>query len=76
MFFKFSKEGKTAILIVYVDDIIPKRDDMFEIDQLKKEVIKEFEMKDLGLLRYFFGMEVAHSKTGLVVTQRNMHLTC
>ena len=46
MFFKFSKEGKTAILIVYVDDIIPKRDDMFEIDQLKKEVIKEFEMKD------------------------------
>ena len=76
MFFKFSKEGKTAILIVYVDDIIPTRDDMFEIDHLKKEVIKEFEMKDLGLLRYFFGMEVAHSKTSLVVTQRNMHLTC
>ena len=68
MFFKFSEEGKTTILIVYVDDIILTRDDVFGIDHLKKELAKEFEMKDLGLLRYFLGMEVALSKTGIVVT--------
>ena len=69
MFFKFSEEGKTTILIVYVDDIILTRDDVFGIDHLKKELAKEFEMKDLSLLRYFLGMEVALSKTGIVVTQ-------
>ena len=68
MFFKFSEEGKTTILIVYVDDIILTRDDVFGIDHLKKELAKEFEMKDLSLLRYFLGMEVALSKTGIVVT--------
>ena len=74
MFFKFSKEGKTTILIVHVNDIILTGDDVYEIDHLKKELAKEFEMKDLGLLRYFLGMEVVHSKVGIVVTQRNSAL--
>ena len=32
MFFKFSKEGKSAILIVYVDDIILTGDDNIELE--------------------------------------------
>ena len=74
MFFKFSREGKTTILIVYVDDIILIGDNVFEIDHLNKELPKEFEMKDLDLLRYFLGMKVAHSKTSIVVTLRKYAL--
>lgn len=37
MFYKHSREGKVAILIVYMDDIIITRDDCDEIDKLKRD---------------------------------------
>ena len=70
LFVKFSVTGKIAILIVYVDDIILTGDDSEEILKLKKMLATEFEIKDLGNLRYFLGMEVARSKEGIVISQR------
>ncbi|KAK2977889.1 hypothetical protein RJ640_022680 [Escallonia rubra] len=70
LFYKHSKEGKIAILIVYVDDIIITGDDRGELDTLKLYLAGEFELKDLGALRYFLGMEVARSKSGITVSQR------
>ncbi|KAI3697749.1 hypothetical protein L6452_30846 [Arctium lappa] len=69
-FFKHSKNGKIAILIVYVDDIIMPSDDPDEINKLKAYLSLEFEMKDLGPLKYFLGMEVAKSREGIYVSQR------
>ena len=59
-----------AILIVYVNDIILTGDDSEEILKLKRLLATEFEIKDLGTLRYFLGMEVARSKKGIVISQR------
>nr|CAN61409.1 hypothetical protein VITISV_035127 [Vitis vinifera] len=59
-----------AILIVYVDDIILSGNDMEELQNLKKYLSEEFEVKDLGNLKYFLGMEVARSRKGIVVSQR------
>lgn len=70
IFTKLSKEGKIAILIVYVDDIILTGDYHEELEILKEKMAKEFEMKDLGELRYFLGMEIARSKKGIIVSQR------
>jgi hypothetical protein len=57
-------------LAVYVDDIIITGDDEEEIKQLKKKLSKEFEVKDLGQLRYFLGIEIARSPKGIVLSQR------
>ena len=54
-----------AILIVYMDDIIVTGSDEEEINRLKQGLTAEFEVKELGQLRYFLGMEVARLKYGI-----------
>lgn len=61
---------KITILAVYVDDIIITGDDEVEIKSLKKNLRKQFEVKDLGQLRYFLGIEIARSKKGIVLSLR------
>ncbi|RVW79952.1 Retrovirus-related Pol polyprotein from transposon RE2 [Vitis vinifera] len=70
LFVKHFPEGKLAIIIVYVDDIILTGDHEEKIDLLKKLLTKEFEIKDLGNLKYFLGMEIARSKKSIAVSQR------
>ncbi|KAA0031718.1 Beta-galactosidase [Cucumis melo var. makuwa] len=70
LFTKVSKTGKIAVLIVYVDDIVLFGNDQAEISQLKQRMGNEFEIKNLGNLKYFLGMEVARSKEGISVSQR------
>ncbi|KAL6318191.1 hypothetical protein AAG906_035696 [Vitis piasezkii] len=70
MFFKQSNDGRMTILIVYIDDIILIGDDKGEVERLKKVLAIEFELKDLGQLRYFLGMEVARSRKGISISQR------
>jgi hypothetical protein len=62
--------NQVTILAVYVDDIIITGDDTLEVAQLKKNLSKEFEVKDLGQLRYFLGIEIARSPRGIVLSQR------
>lgn len=64
------KDGKSTILIVHANDIILKGNDTVEMTRLKTRLAAEFEIKDLGSLWYFIGMEVARSKIGISVTQR------
>ena len=45
-------------------------DDKVEIESLKKNLNREFEMKDLGPLKYFLGIEVLRSKEGIFLRQK------
>ena len=45
------------ILVLYVDDLFLTRDER-SIDDCKSKLAVEFEMKDLGLMHYFLGLEV------------------
>ncbi|CAL9030741.1 unnamed protein product [Prunus brigantina] len=64
------RAGKVTLLIIYVDDMIVTSDDTIEIEELQKRLASEFEMKDLGSLKYFLGVEVTRSKHGLFFSQR------
>eukprot|EP00253_Pinus_taeda_P019107 PITA_19107 len=50
-------EGKLLIIVLYVDDLILTSDDQL-IQSWKEDLAREFEMKDMGLMHYFLGMEV------------------
>lgn len=62
--------NRVAILIVYVDDIVLIGDDMEEIARLKTHLANAFEVKDLGRLKYFLGIEVAQSSRGIFLSQQ------
>jgi len=44
--------------------------DIEEIAQLSNNFFREFEMKDLGGLKYFLGIEVLRSNKGILISQR------
>ena len=69
-FVKHSAGGKVTALIVYVDDIVLTGNDLEEMKLLKNYLAQEFEIKDLGNLIYFLGIEVARSKDGIFIYQR------
>lgn len=73
LFLKHTKVGITA-LIVYVDDMIVTGNDPKERKALQAHLSQEFEMKDLGLLKYFLGIEVSRSKKGIFLSQRKYSL--
>ena len=64
------QDSRITILAVYVDDIVITGDDTEEIKKLKERLGRAFEVKDLGPLRYFLGIEIARSSKGIILSQR------
>ncbi|XP_057948847.1 uncharacterized mitochondrial protein AtMg00810 isoform X1 [Malania oleifera] len=58
------------MVLIYVDDIVINGNDATAIQSLKQFLHQQFHIKDLGLLKYFLGLEVARSKAGIVISQR------
>ena len=54
------EEGNPIILLLYVDDLFVIGKDGFIADT-KRKLVAKFEMKDLGMMYYFLGMEVWHN---------------
>ena len=55
---------------MYVDDLLITGDSSLLIDQLKAHLRRWFQMKDLGELKYFLGLEVARSNKDIFLSQR------
>uniref|UniRef100_A0A2N9IH00 Reverse transcriptase Ty1/copia-type domain-containing protein n=1 Tax=Fagus sylvatica TaxID=28930 RepID=A0A2N9IH00_FAGSY len=60
---------RTILLLLYVDDLIITGDDLSGIQELKDFLSQIFEMKDLGHLSYFLGLEITSSNDGFYLTQ-------
>lgn len=67
-FIKQSTTGKITTLIVYVDNSIIIKD-IEKIEKLKKQLAKEFEIKNSSEFKYFLGVELAHSRNGIFISQ-------
>uniref|UniRef100_A0A2N9IJ59 Uncharacterized protein n=1 Tax=Fagus sylvatica TaxID=28930 RepID=A0A2N9IJ59_FAGSY len=68
LFIRHTSTGITLILL-YVDDMIITGDDIAGICDLQKFLSQQFEMKDLGTLSYFLGLEVTSSSDGYYLSQ-------
>jgi hypothetical protein len=67
LYFKV-EDGEPVILLLYVDDLFltgAKR----LITECKRKLAAEFEMKDLGMMHYFLGLEVWQRSDGIFLNQ-------
>ncbi|XP_019255206.1 PREDICTED: uncharacterized protein LOC109233798 [Nicotiana attenuata] len=64
------KPDDMVIILVYVDDllIIGSNDQL--ITEAKEILHQQFKLKDLGELKYFMGIEILRSATGVLLNQR------
>ena len=72
----FHRNSQTSItlLVVYIDDIIITGNDIPGISVLKSFLHGQFHTKDLGMLKYFLGVEVMRRKRGIFLSQRKYML--
>lgn len=63
------EQGKYLIISLYVDDLIFTGDDERMISDFKSSMMREFEMTDLGKMRYFMGIEVMQFDGGIFISQ-------
>ena len=67
LYFKVDRE-KPLILVLYVDILFLTDADPL-IHQCKRELTAKFEMKDLGLMHYFLGLEVSRRPGEIFLSQ-------
>nr|GFC51251.1 putative reverse transcriptase, RNA-dependent DNA polymerase [Tanacetum cinerariifolium] len=65
-----NRKNRVTYLIIYVDDMVITGNDEEEMERLKEGLFIEFEMKDLGNLKYFLGIEVQRSPKGIFICQK------
>jgi hypothetical protein len=64
------KVGSHLIIIVlYVDDLILTSSDSKLLNHVKTNLKNKFEMKDLGFLHYFLGLQVLQTNEGIFLSQ-------
>ncbi|WOH11771.1 hypothetical protein DCAR_0831263 [Daucus carota subsp. sativus] len=72
--FTFNQQNQFVAVLVYVDDILITGNSPSLISQIKAYLATQFQIKDLGPLKYFLGIEVARSSQGIYMHQRKYTL--
>ena len=67
--FTYRKGDFFMALLIYVDDIVLAGNDTHACNEFKAYLHACFSIKDIGPLKYFLGIEVAHGPKGLFLSQ-------
>ena len=63
-------DANLIVVSVYVDDLLVTRSNEKLVKEFKVEMLKVFEMTDLGLMFYFLGIEVNQDHDGVFISQK------
>lgn len=63
-----------TVILVYLDDLLLVGNSLAEFNTIKSVLHKKFSIKDLGLLKYFLGLEIARSSLVISLCQRKDYL--
>ena len=74
MFIRKVQFGPGSILLD-VNDLVITSADLGEIDRVKLQLAASLDMKDLGDLHYFLGIEVIRTLEGILISQRHYVLS-
>ena len=74
LFIRKGRLGPVSILL-YVDDLVITGADLGENDRVKLQLAASFDMKDLGNLHYFLGIEVIRTPEGILISQQHYALS-
>ena len=58
-------------IIFYMNNLLIMTEDDEELTSLKRGLTARFEMKDLGEVKRFLGMEIEHESNGIKIHQTN-----
>ena len=70
LYVKVNDAGDSLIVSIYVDDMLVIGSKIELVQRFKDEMEKIFEMTDLGVMKYFLGMEVLQSSDGIFICQQ------
>ena len=72
--FTLTSQREMVVILIYVDDIIITGSDKEGISLTKAFLKASFDIKYMGELKYFLGIEICRSKEGLFLSQRKYTL--
>ena len=74
LFLKTCADGNFLAVLVYVDDIIVASTSASISKGLIHDLSQQFKLRDLGVLKYFLGLEIARCSKGISICQRKYAL--
>lgn len=70
LYFKKQADGMLIMMSFYVDDLMITGENPLAVQEVKNEMLKAFEMSDLGEMKLFLGIEICQSCEGIFLYQK------
>ena len=70
LFVKTQGEGKILVVSIYMDDLVFTESDIEMFTEFKASMKREFDITDLGKMKFFLGVEVVWNDKGIYLSKK------